>query len=252
MIKINHYHQKKEKVVIKIKKYLIFLIAFFVGLWGFFWLPYFQISEVKVQNDFLQKKQIEEKLNPFLTDHYKFFLPKNNFFLFSGTEAEKFLLKNGFGFWKIKKVFFHTIYADFTETKPEFLYCQNSECFYVDKNGIPYEMAPFFSQSPFALLDLGKNAVLGEEFLSKNRADFLISFEKKIENKLKIKKVEIKEDMKITFGGDWFLILQKEEQDAEKIYKNLFLLLENKIKDRSKIEYIDFRFTNKAFYKIRD
>ena len=251
MIKINHYRQKKEKFARNARRTTLFIFISTTVVWSFFWLPYFKISEIEISDSLINKHDVEEKLSFSLSSLTRFFLPRNNLFLFSSKIAENAILDSGLGVADIEKKFPNKIYVKFKEIKPKFLYCNKNECFYIDKNGIPYESAPIFSDSPIPILESNKNLRLGEEFLENYEADFLIKLKEKIQKLgLTLKKIKIENDIKLTTNEGWQLILILGEKDHEKIVEKLYLLFERQIKDRSKLEYIDIRFPNKVFYKL--
>ena len=250
-MKIVYYNQKKHTHG-WIKK-VIFLATIVFGIWSFFWLPYFRIKEIGINDPLVNREEIENKLGLLLYSHTRLFLPKNNFFLFPQKSAEKTIFENGLGVAEIKKKFPDKISIYFEEVKPKFLYCTQVECFYIDKNGVPYESAPFFSVSPIPLLELkmGKEFVLGEEFLPKTEAEFIIEFEKETEKiGFIVKSVKIKEDLEITTNEGWKLILLLGEKNYKDVAEKLSLLLEHKIKKRSGLEYVDMRLEGKAYYKL--
>lgn len=255
-MKIVYYNQTKGQVIQKIKNGGLFVVVFILILWSFFWLPYFRISEILINDPLVPKKEVEEKLSLSLSSFTRFFLPQNNLFLFPAKNAEKIILESGLGVAKVEKKFPNKISVDFKEVRPKFLYCEENECFYIDKNGIPYETAPFFSDSPIPILEINKNLQLGESFLEKYIADFLIGFEQEIQKlELKIKTVKIDKDIRLTTNEGWSLIFILKENlfvsQSKDIAEKLFLLFERKIKDRSRLDYIDMRFPNKAFYKLK-
>ena len=169
--------------------------------------------------------------------------------------AEKAILESGLGIADVEKKFPNKIEVDFKEIKPKFLYC-DKECYYIDKNGIPYETAPFFTESPLPVLEFSgfkkKELKLGEEFLSQSDAEFIVNFNNEIKTlNLSIKKIEIEKDMKIVMNENWNLLILAEQKDYKDITEKLSLLFGQKIKDRSKIEYIDMRVEDKAFYRLK-
>ncbi|MEK7559991.1 MAG: hypothetical protein AAB522_01685 [Patescibacteria group bacterium] len=251
-MKIVYYNQeKKHRNWIKIA---ILCATTAAALWSFFWLPYFRISQIKINDPLVDRGEIEEKLSSLLASFTKFYLPKNNYFFFPKEAAEKIILESGIGVANIQKKFPNKILVDFKEIKPKFLYCKEDSCFYIDKNGVPYESAPFFSNSPIPVLEVNKDIKLGEIFLETRIANFLIEFEKEIQKLgLKLKQVKIDQDIRLITSEDWYLILslKSDMEDAQNIAKKLTLLFERTIKDRTNLEYIDMRFPNKAFYKIR-
>lgn len=266
-MKVVYYNQTKGRVIQKIKNGGLFVAVFILIAWSFFWLPYFRISEILINDPLVPKKEVEKKLAPLfikqrgglglsLSSFTRFFLPQNNFFLFPSKNAEKIILESGLGVAEVEKKFPNKVSVDFKEVRPKFLYCEENECFYVDKNGAPYETAPFFSDSPIPILEINKNLRLGEKFLEKHIADFLIGFEQEIQKlELKIKTVKIDKDIRLTTSEGWYLILILKENasvsQSKDIAEKLFLLFERTIKDRSMLEYIDMRFPNKAFYKLK-
>ena len=250
-MKIVYYNQKKNYNWIKLT---IFVLIVVVGAWSFFWLPYFRISNVEINDPLVNKREVEEKLGLSLSSLTQFFLPKNNFFLFPSKIAEEVILESGLGVAEVEKKFPNKISIDFKEVKPKFLYCLSEECFYLDKNGILYETAPFFSDSPLPILEFvekQKKIKLGEALLPKNEIEFFLNFIEEIKQQnLYIKKIELENDIKLAINEGWKLMLVFGEKNYKNITEKLFLLFERKIKDRSRLEYIDMRFENKAFYKL--
>lgn len=254
MIRINNYTQKKGRFISKIKQIFLLLIVGIAALWSFFWLPYFRINEVEINDPLVNKREVEEKLGLSLSSLNKLFLPKNNFFLFPSNVAQKAILESGLGVADIEKKFPNKISVNFIEIKPKFLYCEQKICFFVDKDGVPHETAPFFSDSPLPILEIdGAEAKLGKGLLVKSEANFLLEFQQEIKKfGLEIKKIEINKDIKLTINDGWQLILiLGEEKEPKSIAQKLFLIFERKIKDSSRLEYIDMRFPNKAFYKLK-
>lgn len=256
MIRINHYNQTKASIAQKIKKIVLLFIIFVTAVWSFFWLPFFRIKEIEINDPLISKREVEEKLTFTFSSLTRFFLPQNNFFLFPSKIIEEAILESGIGVADVEKKFPNKIFVDFKEIKPKFLYCKANACFYIDKDGIPYETAPFFSDSPLPVLEfLGaqkKELKLGEEFLPKIEAGFFLDFGNEAKRlNLSIKKIEIENDIKLTMNEEWQLILLFGEKDYKDILEKLSFLFERKIKNRSKLEYIDMRFPNKAFYKTK-
>src|SRR3989344_3266437 len=252
MIKINQYNQRKDNH--NWLKVIIFAVAVVTGGWSFFWLPYFRISNIEINDPLVNKREVEEKLGLSLLSLTQFFLPKNNFFLFPSKVAEEAILESGLGVAEVEKRFPNRISIDFKEVKPKFLYCLSEECFYLDKNGILYETAPFFSESPLPVLkftEKEKEINFGEAIIPQNETEFFLNFIEEIKQQnLSIKKIELNKDIKLTTNEGWQIVLVLGDKDYKNIAEKLFLLFERKIKDRLKLQYIDMRFENKAFFKL--
>ena len=79
---------------------------------------------------------------------------------------------------------------------------------------------------------------------------FLNFIEEIKQQNLSIKKIELNKDIKLTTNEGWQIVLVLGDKDYKNIAEKLFLLFERKIKDRLKLQYIDMRFENKAFFKL--
>lgn len=248
-MKIVYYNQKKQKRAwVKI---IIFFLSVVAASWSFFWLPYFRISKLEINDPLVNKREVEERLSLSLSSLTQFLLPKNNFFLFPSKSVEEAILESGLGVAKVKKRFPNKVFVEFEEIKPKFLYCKEENCFYIDKNGIPYETAPFFSDSPIPILEIEKEIHIGEELIPKTETEFLIEFGKEIQNSgFSTQKIKIAKDLEIFTNEGWKLIFILGKKDSKDLTNKLSLLFERKIKDRSKLDYIDMRFPNKAYYKL--
>lgn len=250
-MKINYYHQTKNRFISKAKKIFVFAIIMVAAIWGFFWIPNFKVSNIEINNSLVRKSQVSTALASILNEQNNFYIPKSNFFLFSEQEAEKLILESDMGVVKIAKKFPNTLKLDFLEIKPKFIYCDKN-CFYVDKNGLAYEIAPTFTESPVPFLEVNSRVKMGDYVISSKEALFLADFLKEIEKLgVKTEKIAIENDFNIFLKEGWRLILLKDEsRSPEDIIQKLKLLLDQKIKN-SPLDYIDMRFPNKAFYKLK-
>lgn len=249
-MKIVYYNQKKQKRAWV--KTVIFFLSVFAASWSFFWLPYFKISKLEINDPLVNKREVEEKLSLSLSSLTQLFLPKSNFFLFPSKSVEEAILESGLGVAKVEKRFPNKVFVEFEEIKPKFLHCKEENCFYVDKNGILYETAPFFSDSPIPTLEIEKKIRIGEELISKTETEFLIEFGKEIQSSgFSMQKIKIDKDLEIFTSEGWKLIFIFGKKNPKDLAHNLLLLFERKIKDRTKLEYIDMRFPNKAYYKLK-
>lgn len=251
MIKINYYHQKKERFFRRTKKVILFIALACIAIWGFFWIPYFKISNIATNNNLIRKSQISSALALFLNKKNNFFVPRDNFFLFSSAQAEQLILENDLGVAKISKKFPNKIELEFLEIKPKFIYC-DTDCFYADKNGFLYENAPKFSENPIPLIEIDLKAKIGDYILLPKEALLLTDFLSNIEKiGLNANRIKSEKDFKIFLEQGWHIILLRNEtRQGEKLAEKLKLILEQKIKD-SALDYIDMRFPNKAFYKLK-
>lgn len=257
-MKINYYNQTKSRIDQKIKKALLLTVLAAAAIWGFFWIPYFKISKIEINNRLIRQSQVSSALEPFLNKTDNFYVPKDNFFLFSAKDAQEFILKNDLGIVEVNKKFPNKIELKFLEIKPKFIYCNpyrgstSIDCYYMDKRGFLYEFAPNFTENPLPLIETGSEAKVGDYILMSDRASFLSDFVVELgKMNLDAKKIKAEKDLTIFLKQGWHIILlANETRPPEEIAEKLKLILDQKIKN-SPLEYIDMRFPNKAFYKLK-
>jgi len=261
----SHHHKKRKLILPQFRLYAILLLMGAVFIWGFFWIPYFRVSTIKTNDSLLGDAVLRSSLASTLTAQNKLFLPKNNIFLFSPGDAERALREQGVGISKVKKRYPNTILIEFENTEPKFIFCPDAFCYYVNQNGIVSERAPIFSDNPLPLLLVPhRDPILGDQIISKRAGTFLTIFQKSIAV-LHIAAVKIEmeqsgesttDSINITIRGEsdrahtWQLLVS-ESSDPEKLAGDLELLIREKIKDAmGRLEYIDLRFPDKAFFKL--
>ncbi|KKT60064.1 hypothetical protein A3G55_03385 [Candidatus Giovannonibacteria bacterium RIFCSPLOWO2_12_FULL_44_25] len=130
-----------------------------------------------------------------------------------------------------------------------------ARCSYVDTNGILSESAPYFSENPLPelIMDGLWDIKIGDRMVENGMIQFLNIFFGALKSiEAAPWRVAIaNKDIKITLKEGWHILLSL-NVPAEESAANLKLLLDKKIgKQRSKLEYIDLRFLDKAFYKLR-
>lgn len=138
---------------------------------------------------------------------------------------------------------------------PWLIFCLPDDCFYIDENGVLSESAPRFSENPLPELAIdGERSIkIGERLME----DAAIVFIKIFLDNLKSAgaepaRIEIADHgAKIILKEGWHILISF-DTSADEAASNLKLLLDQKIKEvRNGLEYIDLRFPNKAFYKLR-
>lgn len=232
----------------------LYLGAIALTIWGFFWIPWLRVSQIN-SDDFVSMSEIESAVNPYMASLNSFLLPNNNFFLLRTSELENILKEKGVGVAEARKSFPQTLEIKFPQTEPWLIFCASAEnCFYVSKGGVLEDYAPQFSEKPLPeIIVEGQNGKLGDGIISAEEAVFL----RGVFKNLKIMGVDPsavsfkKDEVKVTMKEGWYLLIPK-DMSADKIFGDMKLLMEQKIKEgRLKLEYIDMRYENKAYYKLR-
>lgn len=253
-INIYQRERKRNDLVRKLKilGYSIGLVLF--AAWGFFWLPWLRISDIKT-DDYVSKGEVENAISPYLASANSFWLPNDNYFLLQAHKLENILKEKDIGLAAVKKNFPKTIDIKFPQNEPWLIYCSEVECFYVSDKGLLFDRAPKFSQNPLPEIIMeNKNGKIGDRVASPAQALFL----RNIFHQLNLMNIDIlsasfgaKAEVKFITGEKWYLKIINND-NAQKTLGDLKLLLDEKIKgDRTKLEYIDMRYENKAYYKLR-
>ncbi len=263
---LNKYYQKRKKEELA-RRALFFLYLVFGAValgWGFFWISYLRISHIQIKDSYYtngEDAEVKKALDPLLSSKNNWFLPKNNYFIFHEKDAEQILRQENIGIATVSKHFPHSIEIIFQESKPKFIFCRESACFYLDQNGIIVEKAPTFSDNilPTLLLkNMPRSIRIGDQLVPKSDAEFLSGFAEGIKNiNINADKIEMipnaenDKEFKISVKEGWMIYVST-AFPPDIVVGNLKLLLEEKIKDKKlSLEYIDLRFPHKAFYKLK-
>jgi len=130
------------------------------------------------------------------------------------------------------------------------------ECFYVDKNGIIFESAPKTSGGLVILIKDYSNReiklydrVLDSELINTilEIRDYLLN-----ETDLKVANFDIDtyptEKLRVVTNESWYILFGL-KQEIKKQLLALKVVLDEKIQDRSLLQYIDLRIENRVYYK---
>jgi hypothetical protein len=149
----------------------------------------------------------------------------------------------------------------FSEYQPYALWCaENAEenCLFIDSTGYAFGVAPKLSGGAFLRYrTLGRDLAVGTKMAERNDLDTMERFVELLDNTLKFSITQIETDT----AGDVFYILAGGGEfkatlrdSADKVFDNLRVILSSKeFKDvePGSFQYIDLRFGNKVYYKIK-
>jgi len=274
MIDIKRRKFKSPKVVEKRRRArvntlsLLFLGIVIVG-GGLVYLSHLDkinINNIKVSgNSVTSEKEIQAIASKNLAGSYLGLFPKSNSFIYPEKIIKEELLSN------IKRIEdvevgldgFNNIFINIKERGPVAIWCQNKdeeECYFLDLTGLIYSKAPKFSGNVF-LKYFGEveAPVLGKNFLKPEDFGALTSFVNLIKSmNLEIIEVSIDENEdlrgKLEEEGEIIFNLR---QDFNQLLEDVRTILsDNKLKNSLEdedivLDYIDLRFGNKVFYKLR-
>ncbi len=234
-----------------------FAVAFLTIMWSFFFSPFFKITEIKLpENNIVTNNDIHKLITnsaPLNLGENIFILSKNQ--IKSGLAAIFSAITN----ISIKKELFHGLIVNFEKRIQIGIWCNNTNCYYFDKEGIIFKEAP---QTEGALIlkikDFEKKEVsLGDQVLNYNRLKFIAEFNNKITENNQIKIIEFNIGLAANFDLEaitdhgWSIYLDQ-NQDPVLEANNLFTILNEVIKNKaSNLEYIDLRLPSRVFYKLK-
>ncbi len=264
-------HKRRQSFLRRLVFALCGTVVLIIILWGFFWIPYFRIKTITIDGQ-VEKNKIELAIQSYLAGMGSFWLPRNNYFLLSLKNVEDLIKEQSFGVAIIDKKFPSSLAIVFPERQAHFIVCaDNDQCYYMNESGLIFSEAPQFSNYPLPLLTTPQNTpsfvriatpAVGNQFAGDHTMQALNYWTENLKKiNIESKIIALGEpfatsssidfgEMKFFTPDEWYIFVSTAAA-PEKTFENLKLLLEQKIKDKNTIEYIDLRFENKAFYKLK-
>ena len=237
--------------------WFFFTIIFLAIMWLFFFSPFFKITKIKVpENDSVTNNDIHKLIinsTPLDLGENIFILSKNK--IKSGLAAAFPAITD----ISIKKELLHGLIVNFEKRIQIGIWCNKTNCYYFDKEGIVFKEAP---QTEGTLIlkieDLEKKEVsLGDQVLINGQLTFITNFNNKITENDQPKIIEFKIkpsanfDLVAVTDRGWLIHLDQ-NQDPILEANNLFTILNEAVKTNdSKLEYVDLRIPSRIFYKMR-
>ncbi len=229
--------------------------------------PSLRISSIELSGGVLvTQDEIESKTNEFLKGSYFFLFPKNNAFLYPKAALAQYL---GDNFKRIDTITLHlknphTLAIEITERKPFAIWCNGGEqdkCYFMDQNSTIFATAPDFSgDAYFKYYGLvATDTPIGIEYMASTTEFSTIS-----DFVARVKNLGIRPQYLVAKDDGWFALVLAGggqiyfdlKESLSKTADKLALLLSSKelsISSSSnlQIDYIDLRYGNKLFYKLK-
>lgn len=277
---------KKRRNKRLIKYWIIFfLIVFIIGISSYIsHRPNLRISKVELSGGVLvTQNDIEPLALSYIAGSYLLLFPKNNAFLYPQKALEKYLKET---FKRIDSVSVHskgfnTLTIDITERKPVALWCKSAysagisaqesttttitsdedKCYFIDQNSTIYANAPNFSGDAYFKyyglvtddLPIGKVYIASSTEFAEI-SDFVAKTKELSLRPLYVTAKDNDEFSLIVFGGGQIYFDVKEP--LSQVGQNLEALLRTpalatSTRGNIPIDYIDLRYGNKLFYKLK-
>lgn len=246
--------RKKQGVSFKIYLFIFGIIALFVGTTFLLRMDSLKIKEVAIETDNQTLKQnIKEFVMKKISGNYLFFIPKANLLFVDEKQIEKDIKEQ---YLRIEDVSINKnlegiLEIKLTERVAVALWCSGGEkCDLVNTEGYIF--------APATKTDL-ENKIIFEGILEEAKIirdfELFMRFSKLLEEqKIQIQKYTLEMDKKNTVEtniGD--IVFSFDEMSVENKIENLLLIIEEEQKKgrKAEFEYIDLRFGNKVFYKLK-
>jgi cell division septal protein FtsQ len=281
------YLRKKRNK--KITKYVIIFFIFVLFVLLFSYLSHrkeVRISRVILKGGLLVKESdVSEKSFEYMSGSYFWLFPKNSSFWYPKNKLEDFLSQN---FKRIETISikldgFQNMVVTIEERKPFAIWCDSmikeesvstttenmedgsspvSKCYFIDKNSTIFSEAPYFSGDAYFKYygSIGTSTPIGNYYIaSSTEFDEINNFINSVE------KMSLHPQYLVTKGvGDYSLVISGGgeilfdlKKPLSEVSQNLESLLKTPALSTSTnqdlpIEYIDLRYGNKLFYKLKN
>ena len=241
---------KKRKLNKRGIMLIIALLLLFGLVYVLFFSPIFKIKEVLISGN--QKISSDEIKNSLIC---------NNIFLTTTKSVKSQLLQKFPEIMDLKiskNIFNKKLEINIQERESIGIFCETSKdmCFYFDKNGIVFEKAPDTSGG---LIDLikdysQKEFKIGDEVLNKDLIDNILIIKNELFQKigLKVASFDIDsypvEELRVVTNESWYILFSL-NRDIKSQLLALEVALDEKIQNRSSLQYVDLRIENRIYYK---
>jgi len=259
----------------------LLLVACFVFVMR---MDFVKIQDVRIMGNVSMKTEdLKSALNQMISGNYLYFFPKNNILIFPKVKILSELSKK---FPRIETLHIsiekNILELSLTERKPHALWCGNSfeqsidPCFFVDSQGFVFSQAPqlngssylkLYGATPLAMqasstedvLPDGNQPVPAWQFISEKEYADVQSFMNDTKNLgLELSALELSDSGTYKFqikNNGWLLTSRNVPlidtiENLKAGLSNDVFWLKNK-KSLSQLEYIDMRYGNKIFYKVK-
>lgn len=211
-------------------------------------------------NETIETSKILSVVDEKISGNYFWLFPRNNAFLYPRKDIKNDLLENYLRFEEVDVYVgdFPNIAVKVVERKKMFLWCDDAQCFYVDGTGLLFQEAPIFSGGVFLTFRGGEvdtENPLGSYVLPTNEFSLITKiFREPDLAGINFRSVEIKENDDFIFetSRGWEIRATRDIAENNFLNKLNLSLASEALLGKDELEYIDLRFGNKVFYKLKE
>ncbi len=277
-------YKKSSRINKKVVLIMVIALVFIGGCIYSTYLPVLQLNHITISgNKTLPEELVKKKVGEVLNGKYALVLPRR-FVLFSFSNQVAPLLEEAFPIIQaidVKKRYPDSLDIQITERKLFAIVCNDLitdegisasstpvvengttprviQCMYIDNKGFSYEEAPNSSGTLIARIQTDAESLkMSSELIKPSFVATLEYIIKKIPEVTGDRVLDIELPSKLvsefrvkTSGG--YRLFFKREDDFDNALRVLKAVLNDGIKDKkSRLEYVDLRFGNKVFYKLK-
>lgn len=251
------------------------VFAFAYGIYWFFNYQKLHIQSLRIHGaEAVAASDIERVVREYMSEWVWGLFPRSNYALFSSDEVSKRITK---AFLRVSEAHVEKTFPDLAdvtirERTPWGIVCEGTTnariasstiesdqwpvCAYVDQSGFAYEYSPMLFGALTKKIFLGDaDVAVGESAVPDERLrmydDFRDHFSRfALPVTAMVMTKENPRDVHM-YVGDWYILVDRDSR-AKDVAKVLRPLLERELSGKmSRIDYIDLRFGNKVFYKLK-
>jgi len=252
--------RRRRRLIVAIVLVVIALVALAV-LVGLSYVPFLRVTTIAVSGEkTISQRSITSVVLTDLQGAHWYLFPRSNIFLYPKTKIAGDLLKQ---FPALKSVDvhaqdFHTVAVNVTEREAKALWCAPNSCYYMDQDGVAYAEAPDFSE-PIYVSYLGGGGEIPHQFLTTEEFRDLSALVDAIsqtepDDPVREVVVDVNGDVRAYFQNDFLLMFALKDASGD-VYDRFTLALKSAPfvgKKLSDFEYLDLRFGDKLYYKLKN
>lgn len=264
--------KKRKKKGRKIFLWFFLLTISIAGIvYGLFFSPYFTIDKITVEGtDIISSQDVKQIVETVLTEKVWGVFATHNVFFFPVTETQDVIVKT---FPPIKEIGIATklhpirigswnqkseIVVRIIERPQTALTCDTSRCFFTDDNGVLF--SPTASSSDMTLLHISESSIPEKALPYVLYSSDFISFIKNIKVAGSDEGIAFNSFSRVNdfgdiqaYAADGYSVFFTMSQDAKKQVHILKEILSKMIQgDSAKLDYVNLRVENRAYYKLKE
>lgn len=251
----NNTHKNETSNGFNTKLYLKIILVVFI-IYVIIYSDLFKIEKININGaDLINKTELEQIVNEQINSWRFFVLPQKNLLLISKKKINE-AISQRYGLEKIEiKRGWKKITINIKEKINYLIVNDNEKLFFSDNQGIvireiSQEEANRYNQD-LPTIKIKRELNIGDQAVSDKMVDFILQLNEKLKSLgIEISNYESGGVTEVTFitKAGWQAHFDI-NNDFNISIENMKMVLNDKIKDTTKLEYIDLRFGDKIYYK---